>query len=75
MRKPNKPANKYPIMDLDNLEKAILDALVHCNLFFNDDVQIIKLSSTKRYQRVGEDYGMFLNITEYSSEEATEILN
>jgi len=74
MKKPQKPANKYPIMDLDNLEKAILDALIHCQLFMIDDVQVIKLSSTKRYQRSGEPFGIRLKVTEYSEEEMLQML-
>lgn len=75
MKKPKTPANIYPRMDLDNLEKAILDALVHCQLFMVDDVQVIKLSSEKRYQRKGEDFGIHLEITEYTEEEAYELLS
>jgi Holliday junction resolvase RusA-like endonuclease len=74
MRKPKCPSNYYPVSDLDNLEKGILDALVKCELFFNDDIQIIKLSARKRYQKENEPFGMNITITELSEEEATIIL-
>lgn len=75
MKKPKSPANEYPVSDLDNLEKGVLDALVKCSLFFIDDIQIIKLSSFKRYQRRNEPYGMHIVVTEYTKDQASELLN
>lgn len=74
-KRPMNPSNIYPVGDLDNLLKGPLDALVKCGIFLIDDIQIIDLSSKKRYQRKGEDYGMHLTITEYSREESIELLS
>lgn len=73
-KRPKNPSNAYPVGDLDNYEKGILDALVHCKLFLNDDIQIIKLSSTKRYQKNKEEFGMMITVNELSEEEALELL-
>lgn len=73
-RRPKNPSNPYPLGDLDNFEKGILDCLVKTELFLKDDIQIIKLIATKRYQKLDEAFGMRLIITELSSEEATNLL-
>jgi Holliday junction resolvase RusA-like endonuclease len=74
MRKPKCPSNYYPVSDVDNLAKGILDALVKCELFFIDDIQIIELKVRKRYQKENETFGMRITITELSEEEATNLL-
>jgi Holliday junction resolvase RusA-like endonuclease len=74
-KRPKNPSNAYPVGDLDNYEKGILDALVHCGLFLRDDIQIIKLSSTKRYQKSKEEFGMMITVTELSDEEASALLD
>ena len=73
-KRPKNPSNAYPVGDVDNYLKGILDALVHCKLFFNDDIQIIKLTGTKRYQKSKEEFGMRISISELSLEEASALL-
>lgn len=63
-RKPSKPANEYPIGDVDNFLKGPLDALTKVGMFWKDDVQVIDLRGTKRYQETDEAFGMHLKITE-----------
>lgn len=49
MPRPKKPKYKYPAVkpDIDNLQKALLDA---CNgLLYEDDAQIIELTARKEY--------------------------
>lgn len=63
-RKPSKPANEYPIGDIDNFLKGPLDALTKVGMLWVDDVQVVDLRGTKRYQKQGESFGMNLKITE-----------
>jgi Holliday junction resolvase RusA-like endonuclease len=73
-RRPKNPSNAYPVGDVDNYLKGILDALVKTGLFFIDDIQIIKLTGTKRYQKNDEQFGMSITISELSLEEASALL-
>ena len=63
-KKPKKPVNEYPRGDIDNYVKGYLDAITKAGLFWEDDIQVIKLVATKRYQETGEDYGAKLRVTE-----------
>lgn len=63
-KRPSKPANSYPIGDVDNYLKGPLDALTKVGMFWHDDTQIVHLVGFKRYQKDGEDFGMYLEITE-----------
>ena len=73
-KRPKNPSNAYPVGDVDNYLKGILDALVKCELFFKDDIQIIELKGTKRYQKSKEEFGMSITINELSASEASELL-
>lgn len=73
-RRPKNPSNEYPVGDVDNYLKGPLDAITKAEMFWEDDIQVICLSGTKRYQRTNEDFGMIITITELSSEEATNLL-
>lgn len=73
-RRPKNPSNAYPVGDVDNYLKGILDALVKCELFFKDDIQIIELTGAKRYQKSKEEFGMRITISELSLEEASALL-
>lgn len=46
-KRPKNPSNPYPIGDIDNHLKSILDALNEWA--WHDDVQIVKIEATKRY--------------------------
>ncbi len=46
-KRPKNPANPYPIGDIDNHLKSILDALNEWA--WADDVQIVKIEAVKRY--------------------------
>lgn len=65
--KPKKPTNIYPRGDIDNYEKAYLDSITYAGLAWEDDIQVVKMNSFKRYQKDGEDYGAILTIRELES--------
>lgn len=73
-RRPKNPSNKYPRGDCDNFAKAPLDSFTNAGMFWNDDVQIISLHATKRYQKTNEDFGIRIILTELSEEEASSLL-
>lgn len=52
--RPKKPANDYPVGDIDNYEKAILDALTDVDVLV-DDVQVVATQATKRYAEPGKE--------------------
>jgi Holliday junction resolvase RusA-like endonuclease len=60
--KPKKPTNSYPRYDIDNLAKAVLDAITHAKMIWKDDIQIVELNCTKRYQKDGEDFGTNIEV-------------
>jgi len=63
--KPKSPSNKdCPRYDLDNMLKAIWDAITHAKMVWHDDIQIIRSRSSKRYQKKGEPYGTKITIIE-----------
>ena len=63
--KPARPANKdCPRYDLDNMLKAVWDAITHSKLIWHDDIQIVRSKSSKRYQNKGEPYGTKITIIE-----------
>jgi Holliday junction resolvase RusA-like endonuclease len=62
--RPKKPSNPdCPRYDIDNLIKAPLDAITHEKMIWKDDVQILEVHASKRYQEDGEDFGTKLTIT------------
>jgi len=63
--KPSKPSNpKCPRYDIDNMEKAIYDAITHAKMIWHDDIQIVRNVNSKRYQEDGEEYGTKITIIE-----------
>ena len=64
--KPKRPSNPdCPRYDLDNLLKAVWDAITYAKMIWHDDIQIVKIGKTiKRYQKDGEDYGTKITIKE-----------
>ena len=63
--KPKKPSNpKCPRYDLDNMLKAIWDAITYAKMIWHDDIQIVRSRSSKRYQEEGEAFGTKITITE-----------
>ena len=66
-KKPKKPTNDYPRGDIDNYVKAYLDSITYAQLAWEDDIQVVDLKATKRYQENGEDYGAKLTITRIES--------
>ena len=47
--KPKTPANPYPVGDMDNYMKSILDAITKNGTYWHDDVQIVSVTAAKRY--------------------------
>lgn len=66
MRSPKKPANSYPVGDIDNYIKSILDAITKNGTYWHDDSQVIALTATKQYgeHSVTEAPGIMVNIQE-----------
>lgn len=63
--KPKQPSNKNcPRYDIDNMEKAVYDALTYAKMIWHDDIQIVENSNIKRYQEKGEAFGTKITITE-----------
>jgi Holliday junction resolvase RusA-like endonuclease len=73
-KRPKNPSNKYPVGDIDNYLKGPLDAITKAEMFWEDDIQVICLSGTKRYQKPKEDFGMKITIHELNESEADELL-
>lgn len=60
--KPKKPSNpKCPRYDIDNMAKAVLDAITHAKMIWKDDIQVIELSCSKRYTEEDEDFGTHIS--------------
>jgi Holliday junction resolvase RusA-like endonuclease len=51
--RPAKPANRYPIGDIDNYIKSVLDG-TQGKAFFTDDKQVESIRATKRFALKGE---------------------
>tara|TARA_R110000851_G_scaffold1093_1_gene3800 strand:- start:711 stop:1109 length:399 start_codon:yes stop_codon:yes gene_type:complete len=63
--KPKRPSNKEcPRYDIDNLCKSPLDAITYAKMIWNDDIQILEIHASKRYQEEGEPFGTKITITE-----------
>ena len=52
-KSPKKPANDFPMGDVDNYAKAVLDSIQGL-AFFEDDKQVTDLRVMKRYAAKGE---------------------
>lgn len=63
-KRPAKPANEYPVGDVDNYAKGPLDAINSQGSFWNDDKQVVQLNVTKRYAEKGEKPHSKILITE-----------
>lgn len=46
---PKKPANPYPVGDIDNYLKSILDAITKNGTYWHDDAQIESITAKKEY--------------------------
>ncbi|MCP4899860.1 MAG: RusA family crossover junction endodeoxyribonuclease [bacterium] len=62
--RPKRPANVYPIGDLDNYEKAAWDSVSKHGGIVEDDKQFIKSTSTKRYAIGSEEAHIAMTIVE-----------
>lgn len=61
---PKKPANSYPVGDLDNYAKGILDAITQSGAIWHDDKQVVSLVITKQYS---DSPCILIGITEATS--------
>ena len=62
-KRPAKPARGYPMGDVDNYAKGILDAATKAGVWV-DDVQVVDLHINKRFAKRGEAPCVKLSITE-----------
>jgi len=62
IKKPKKPANPYPVGDVDNYCKGVKDALN--KLAYKDDAQIVSLIASKEYVKEGSVPGVAVLIKE-----------
>lgn len=62
--RPQKPANPYPVGDVDNYCKSILDAITKNGTYWKDDAQIVYMTVAKRYVEEGEEPGHTITIGE-----------
>ena len=65
-KKPKTPTHSYPasIGDIDNLTKAVLDAITSAGIIWNDDRQVTELFASKRYQTDKEEPCINVFVTE-----------
>lgn len=49
LSRPQKPANPYPVGDVDNYCKSILDAITKNGTYWKDDAQVVHLTAAKLY--------------------------
>lgn len=54
IKRPRSPAHPWPMGDVDNYEKPILDALTRSQRVWSDDHQVVGVHHAKRYARSGE---------------------
>ena len=71
MKRPAKPANPWPVGDVDNLAKGPLDVLTKTGRAWKDDAQIVTLVSAKRYATATEKPHTLINI--YQLNDATPL--
>lgn len=61
-QRPKKPSHPYPSKgDVDNLAKAAMDAITKAGIW-DDDMQVIDASLSKRYTKPGEAPGTLVEI-------------
>jgi len=61
--KPKNPANEFPVGDVDNFAKGILDAVTKEQCIWRDDKQIVVLITGKRYADEDEGPHTYLEAT------------
>lgn len=54
--KPQKPANPYPVGDIDNYLKSILDAITKNGTYWHDDTQVESITARKVYTQEPDGY-------------------
>lgn len=56
--KPKTSKLKFPKPDIDNYEKSFMDAVTQAEAFWNDDCQVVSLSSSKTFVTDEADVGI-----------------
>lgn len=64
VQKPKTTERAWPIGDIDNYEKATLDAVTQSERLWADDDQVVAMVSTKRYATPNETPGTYVDIYE-----------
>ena len=64
-KRPKNPANSFPIGDVDNYAKAILDAITKAGIMWKDDKQIVTLIVGKRYAEEDEEPHHFVEASHF----------
>ena len=62
MKRPKCPANDYPIGDIDNYVKSVLDAITKNGTYWHDDSQVVHLTASKQYSPLTENAGIMVEI-------------
>ena len=61
-RKPATSKRLFPRGDVDNYDKAVLDAITSHTNVWNDDDQVIELHSSKAFANNGEPEGCYIRV-------------
>lgn len=67
--KPKTSKLLYPKPDIDNYEKSIMDAITQAGHVWDDDCQVVELSSSKRFVTSEDSEGILVTLRSIQPEE------